>query len=190
MPPTYSALDTAQTSLATARAVGLVQNQASCKRWRSCKHAFKILWPQLLSRIIAGNRLNSSPPGQNGRHFPDNIFKGIFLNENAFIPIKISLKFIPNGPISNIPALVQIMAWCWQGAKPLSEPMLTWFTDICTTRGDELKNFITGKSETLTTKIGCFLRSVVASGPPIHLCLYRSLQIRAHSTSSQSNFFF
>ena len=25
--------------------------------------------------------------------------------------IKISLKFVPNGPINNIPALVQIMAW-------------------------------------------------------------------------------
>ena len=32
-----------------------------------------------------------------------------FLNENVLLSI--SLKFIPNGPISNIPALVQIMAW-------------------------------------------------------------------------------
>ena len=29
-----------------------------------------------------------------------------FFNENAWIPIKISLKFVPKGPISNIPALV------------------------------------------------------------------------------------
>ena len=27
------------------------------------------------------------------------------------------------------PALVQIMAWRWIGDKPLSEAMLTWFTD-------------------------------------------------------------
>ena len=55
--------------------------------------------------------LNTLRPGQNGRHFADNIFKCIFLNENVWIPIKISLKFFPKGPINNIPALVQIMAW-------------------------------------------------------------------------------
>ena len=36
------------------------------------------------------------------------------------ISIKISLKFIPNGPINNIPALVQIIAWRREGGKPLS----------------------------------------------------------------------
>ena len=45
-------------------------------------------------------------PRQNGRHFPDDIFKWIFLNENLWILIDISLKFVPNGPINNIPALV------------------------------------------------------------------------------------
>ena len=34
-----------------------------------------------------------------------------------------SLKFVPKGPINNIPALVQIMAWCRPGDKPLSEPV-------------------------------------------------------------------
>ena len=38
--------------------------------------------------------------------------------------IKISLKFVAKGPINNIPALVQIMAWRRPGDKPLSEPML------------------------------------------------------------------
>ena len=38
---------------------------------------------------------------QDGRHFPD-IFKCIFLNENFKILIKISLKFVPKGPINNI----------------------------------------------------------------------------------------
>ena len=41
---------------------------------------------------------------------------------------KISLKFV-KGPINNNPALVSIMAWRPIGDKPLSEPMLTWFTD-------------------------------------------------------------
>ena len=36
--------------------------------------------------------------------------KCIYLNENVWIPIKISLKFVPKGPINNVPALVQIMA--------------------------------------------------------------------------------
>ena len=50
--------------------------------------------------------LNSSPPGQHGRHFPDDIFRCIFMNDTLYILIKISLKFVPNGPIDNIPALV------------------------------------------------------------------------------------
>ena len=34
------------------------------------------------------------------------------------------MKFIHKGPIDNIPTLVQIMAWCRPGSKPLSEPMM------------------------------------------------------------------
>ena len=47
------------------------------------------------------------------------IFKCIFFNENVLISIKISPKFVPMGPINNIPALVQIMAWRRSGDKPL-----------------------------------------------------------------------
>ena len=36
----------------------------------------------------------------------DMMFKCIFLNENIWISINISLKFVPKGPINNIPALV------------------------------------------------------------------------------------
>ena len=59
----------------------------------------------------------------------DDIFKSIFLNENDWIPIWISLNFVPRSPIDNKPALVQVMAWCRTGDKPLPEPMLTQFTD-------------------------------------------------------------
>ena len=59
----------------------------------------------------------------------DNIFKRIFMNENVRISIQISLKFVPKGSIDNKPALAEVMAWCLLGAKPLSEPMLTRFTD-------------------------------------------------------------
>ena len=44
--------------------------------------------------------------GQNGHHFPDDIFRCIFLNEKFCILIKISLKFVPNGSIDTDPALV------------------------------------------------------------------------------------
>ena len=59
----------------------------------------------------------------------DNIFKCIFLIENDSIPLQISLKFVPRSPINNKPALVQVMAWHRSAAKPLSEPMLTQFSD-------------------------------------------------------------
>ena len=53
---------------------------------------------------------NTLRPRQNGRHFADDIFKCIFLNENVWIPLKTSLAFVPKGPINNIPTLVQVMA--------------------------------------------------------------------------------
>ena len=65
----------------------------------------------------------------NGRRFADDIFNSIFSNDNVWIPIKISLKFVPKGPINNIPVLVQIMAWRRTGDWPLSEPMMTQFND-------------------------------------------------------------
>ena len=79
-------------------------------------------------------QLNTLRPRQNGRHFAD-IFKCIFLNENVWIPLKISLTFVPKGPINNIPTLVQIMAWRRSGDKPLSEPMMfSLSTHICVTQ--------------------------------------------------------
>ena len=78
--------------------------------------------------------LNTLRPGQNGRHFADDTFNRIFMNENVRISIKFSLKFV-QGPIPNIPALVQIMAWRHPGDKPLSEPvMVSLLTHIYVTR--------------------------------------------------------
>ena len=67
---------------------------------------------------------NTLRPRQNGHHCPDDIFKWNFLNENVFISIKISLKFVPKGPIDNIAALFKIMAWCRSDDKPLSDAMM------------------------------------------------------------------
>ena len=85
--------------------------------------------------------INSLRPRPNRRHFAADIFKCISLIESASIPIKFSLKFVPRGPISNIPALVQIMAWRRPGDKPLSEPMMDSLpTHICVTRPQWVKN--------------------------------------------------
>ena len=49
--------------------------------------------------------------------------------------LRFHLKCVPEGPINNIQALVQIMAWRRPGDKPLSEPMnVNLLTHICVTR--------------------------------------------------------
>ena len=49
--------------------------------------------------------------------------------------IKISLKSVSEGPINNIPASVQIMAWRRPGDKQLSEPMMVRLLMLmCVTR--------------------------------------------------------
>ena len=75
--------------------------------WTKAYKAFYTLWPR-----------------QNGWQFPDNILKCIFLTENIWISIKISLKFLPKGPFINTTTFVQVMAWQWPGTMPLSEPMM------------------------------------------------------------------
>ena len=99
----------------------------------------------LLIMVAAQYKLRFPPfntlrPRQNEQHFADDIFKRILFNENLWISIKLSLKFVPKGPINNIPALVQIMAWRRPGDKPLSEPMMvSLLTHICVTRPQWVK---------------------------------------------------
>ena len=52
-----------------------------------------------IAKPIGSTLINSLAPGKNGRHFADDTFKCIFLNGKTFILIKISLKFVPKGPI-------------------------------------------------------------------------------------------
>ena len=104
----------------------------------------------LLFVSLAPKPINSLRPRQNGRYNTDDIFKCIFLKENVWIPTEISLKFVSEGPINNIPALVQIMAWRRPGAKPLSEPMMVCLlTHICVTRPQWVK---TTNDETIEQK--------------------------------------
>ena len=81
-----------------------------------------------------GQWVNTLRPRRNLQHFTDDIFKRIFFNENVRIPINNSLKFLPKGPVNNIPLWVQIMVWRRPGAKPLSEPMMvSLLAHICVT---------------------------------------------------------
>ena len=101
-------------------------------------HRFEFFWQCLInisilhdasSGILGSEHFNSYPNGQNVRHFADNIFKYIFINEKFCILIRISLKCVPKSPIHNKSALVQVMAWHRTGDKPLPESMLTQFIE-------------------------------------------------------------
>ena len=109
---------------------------AYCEAYTGCTIGYgdmKSTRPVMISTLIAQNHINTFRPRRNGHHFPDHIFKCIFLNENAWISIKILLKF-HKGPIKNFAALVQIKARRRSGYKPLSEPMMvSLLTQICVT---------------------------------------------------------
>ena len=98
----------------------------------------KLTIPEPITDDVQTHAFNTLRLMQNDRHFPDDIFKWIFLIEDIWISLKISLKFVPNHAnvrINNILALVQIMAWHRPGAKLLSEPMMVkLLTHICVTR--------------------------------------------------------
>ena len=125
-------------------------NRISCKRTQVNDHdkaAFVCLcahsmsyWFHLQKVDAALLSENTLGPRLDGRRFPDDIFKWIFVNEIIWIPNKISLKFVPWGPINNIPALVQIMTWRRPGGKPLSEAMMvSLLTHVCVTRPQWVK---------------------------------------------------
>ena len=86
------------------------------------------------------HNINTLRSRQNGRHFSDDILKCIFFYENICISTKFSLKFVAKSSINNIPALVQLMAWCRPGDESLSETMMvSLLTHICVTRSQWAK---------------------------------------------------
>ena len=62
-------------------------------------------------------------PKQNGRHFPNNNFKCIFLNEKGRILDTIRQKFVNKGPIDNNTALVH------NGLVPNRGQAIIWIND-------------------------------------------------------------
>ena len=125
-----------------------------------------------------------------------------YSNKVSLMSMKISLKFVPEGPISNKPALVQIMARCRKGDKPLSDPMIYWridaslglgelnFIDLYTNSKTMLNNVITWKQRRNVVIMSFLLRHVSAGkivGWQISLPLaYNYLNLR-HSTFSVNN---
>ena len=96
--------------------------------------------------------VNILRPRQDGRHFPDDIFKYIFLNGMHEIWLRchhgaiwhvvpwFHLSFVCNGLFNNIPALGQIMTGRQSGDKPLNEPVMVKLpTHICVTRLQHVK---------------------------------------------------
>ena len=72
------------------------------------------IYPQTLTHL---------PPGRNGRHFTDDIFKHIFVYEKVLI--KISLMFVPRDPMSITKHWWNLITDWRRGAdKLLSEPMV------------------------------------------------------------------
>ena len=75
-------------------------------------------WPQSVAGFLKGPQHIITLRPRRNWHFADDIFKCIFLNENVWIPIKISMKFVPKGPINNTPYSVQATShylnqWWW-----------------------------------------------------------------------------
>ena len=122
--------------------ISIKNNSSSAKLWLKFNVSLsKLRLTSLLKQATELLRVNTLRPRQNGCHFTDDIFKGIFLNENVLISIKISLKFVSKCPINNIPTLVQMMAWRRPGDKPLSEPvMVRLLTHTCVTRPQWVNN--------------------------------------------------
>ena len=118
----------------------------TARAWRTCRDACRDRLPAVTGKTFPAFPAHAHPQfcvsgkrpieaETHGRSFADDSFKWIFLNENVWISLKISLKFVPKGPINNIPALVLIMSWRRPGEKPLSEPMMDNLpTHICVTR--------------------------------------------------------
>ena len=132
----------------------LAPNRSQWRRWKYIpQHQNILLLPNLsLNSFHVPEcplaQLNTLRPRQNGRHFADDIFEYIFLNQNVSISMKISLNFVSEGPIDNIPALVQIMAWRRPSDKPLSETMMVrLLTHICVTRPQWVNSNIDTRSE-------------------------------------------
>ena len=64
-------------------------NAVSVLSIQKVSHSLDVLHENALLSWFEDSYANTFRPKQNGRHFPDDIFKWIFLDENVWISIKI-----------------------------------------------------------------------------------------------------
>ena len=104
----------------------------------SCIFTSCVHWGQHGCHIYKGGLYwgsNTLRPKQTVRHFPDDIFKCIFLDENIRVLLKISLTIVTKVRHNNTLTLVQIIAWLRTGDTPLLEPMMvSLLMHICVSR--------------------------------------------------------
>ena len=83
-------------------------------------------------------RVNKLRSIQIGRHFPDDIFKFIFFNENVSLAIIISLKFVPKGPINSFGSDDGLAPARWQAIICTNADPIHWCI-YAALEGDELR---------------------------------------------------
>ena len=84
---------------------------------------------QLITFSLITMSYNTLVSEQNGWNFADDFFSNALYLNKITIFIQIPLEFVPKFLIDNKSALVQVMAWSHISDKPLSEPMMTQFSD-------------------------------------------------------------
>ena len=96
-----------------------------------------------------------------------------FFNENVWILIKISLKFVAKGSINNIPALVQIMAWRGQATSHyLNQWWLVCWRIYASLGLNELINMLFAWVEEPERIINCTEAIIIY--PPIYRSIYET----------------
>ena len=128
-----------------------VLNNHLCGTSTGSSFLYPVCIPDLVCGLIIILRffcktISTLRPRQNRQNFPDDFFQSIFLSENVWILIKISLKFFHNVWINSILSLVQIMAWHWLSVKPLSELMMVSLLRHMSL-GDSASNELTNGSQ-------------------------------------------
>ena len=127
------------------------------KKLAACRHHIKQIlicdgvWPPWIRWLLMSSwqketnlnyvSVNSLRPSQNGRHFADDIFKCIFLNEIYEFRLRFHRNlFLWFELILFQHWFTEILAWRRPADKPLSEPMMVnLLTHICVIRPQWIK---------------------------------------------------
>ena len=125
-------------------------------RWKEMKATTQIF------KWVSKTSFNSSPAGQFGGKMANDIFNYISFNENVWISIKMSLKFIPKGQVDNKSVLFQVMAWCHHATSHyLNQCWPSSLTHICDSPGRWVKVRAQDRSPIMATRVTWPITSVL-----------------------------